>query len=416
MINKRIYIKIFHLFLCSAICCVWGSCVNRPDSGHPAENVNLERARVLLDSLYRNYSVSNSCLLRESCPFTGATEETYLEADGSANLPRQYAYLWPYAGTFSAVNALLETSGDKACRALLEQRVLPGLEAYYDAKRIPPAYTSYVTGVLPSDRFYDDNIWVGIDFTNSYLATNDSAYLDKAETVWKFVISGMDDTLGGGIYWCEQKKLSKNTCSNAPASVYAFKLFQATRDSAYFYRGRQLYDWTKKNLQDTTDYLYFDRLNLDGRIGPAKHAYNSGQMMQSAALQYKITGNPVYLADAQAVAKSCYHYFFSDYITEKGKRLRLLKKGDVWFSAVMLRGFIELYRVDKNDLYIKAYGESLDYAWVHARDEHGLFGADYSGESADQKKDLLTQAAMVEMYARLAAFEYTPYNLNKQRK
>lgn len=405
---------IFILFFVLAVSVL--GCTDGKKNTAIKENINLERARVLLDSLYRNYSVSNSCLLRESCPFTGATEETYLEADGAANLPRQYAYLWPYAGTFSAVNALLENSGDKACRALLEQRVLPGLEAYYDAKRIPPAYTSYVTGVLPSDRFYDDNIWVGIDFTNSYLATKDSAYLDKAETVWKFVISGMDDTLGGGIYWCEQKKLTKNTCSNAPASVYAFKLFQATRDSAYFYRGRQLYDWTKKNLQDTTDYLYFDRLNLDGRIGPAKHAYNSGQMMQSAALQYKITGNPAYLADAQAVAKSCYHYFFSDYITEKGKRLRLLKKGDVWFSAVMLRGFIELYRADKNNLYIKAYGESLDYAWTHARDEHGLFGADYSGESADQKKDLLTQAAMVEMYARLAAFEYTPYNLNKQRK
>lgn len=406
--------SIFILFFVLGMSLV--SCTGGKKNTEVEGNINLERARVLLDSLYRNYSVPNSCLLRESCPFTGATDETYLEAGGAANLPRQYAYLWPYAGTFSAVNALLENGGDKACGALLQQRVLPGLEAYFDTERLPAAYTSYVIGAAPSDRYYDDNIWVGINFTNSYLATKNAAYLDKAKTVWTFVISGMDDTLGGGIYWCEQKKLSKNTCSNAPASVYAFKLFQATRDSAYFYQGRQLYDWTKKNLQDKTDYLYFDRLNLDGRIGPAKHAYNSGQMMQSAALQYKLTGNPVYLADAQAIAKSCYNYFFSDYITEKGKRLRLLKKGDIWFSAVMLRGFIELYQADKNDLYIKAYGETLDYAWTHARGEDGLFEPDYSGESAEQKKGLLAQAAMVEMYARLAAFDYTPYNLNKQRK
>ena len=37
-----------------------------------------------------------------------------------------------------------------------------------------------------------------------------------------------------------------------------------------------------------------------------------------------------------------------------------------------------------------------------ARDEYGLFGVDYSGECCDPKKWLLTQAAMVEMYARLA--------------
>ena len=36
------------------------------------------------------------------------------------------------------------------------------------------------------------------------------------------------------------------------------------------------------------------------------------------------------------------------------------------------------------------------------RDEYGLFGVDYSGECCDPKKWLLTQAAMVEMYARLA--------------
>ncbi len=33
----------------------------------------------------------------------------------------------------------------------------------------------------------------------------------------------------------------------------------------------------KKNLQDSTDYLYFDNIRLDGKIGKAKFAYNSGQ-------------------------------------------------------------------------------------------------------------------------------------------
>ena len=93
---------------------------------------------------------------------------------------------------------------------------------------------------------------------------------------------------------------------------------------------------------------------------------------------------------------------FRDYVTASGKQIRLLKKGDVWFSAVMLRGFAELYSLDKNDMYVTEFAKSLDYAWLHARDEYGLFGVDYSGECCDPKKWLLTQAAMVEMYARLA--------------
>lgn len=382
----------------------WVGCTADKGNAGIEKNVNLERARILLDSLYRNYSVPNSCLLRESYPFTIVSEEACRQSEGQRDIPKQYAYLWPYAQTFAAVNALFESSGDEVYCELLKNRVLPGLDAYFDVNRVPHAYTSYVTFASSSDRYYDDNIWLGIDFINLYNATKDSVYLDKAKLLWNFVLSGMDDSLGGGIYWCEQKKLSKNTCSNAPASVYAFKLFEVTRDSCYFHTGRALYDWTKKNLQDKTDYLYFDRLNIDGKVGPAKHAYNSGQMMQAAALQYKLTRNPVFLADAQQIAKSCYNYFFSDYVAADGEAFRLLKKGDVWFSAVMLRGFMELFRLDKNDIYIRTYNKNLDYAWRHARNERGLFGGDYSGENNDPAKWLLTQGAMVEMYARLAAF------------
>ena len=45
---------------------------------------------------------------------------------------------------------------------------------------------------------------------------------------------------------------------------------------------------------------------------------------------------------------------------------------------------------------------SFTYAWDNARDDNGLFNVDLSGVDKDGKKWLLTQAAMVEMYARLA--------------
>lgn len=368
-------------------------------------NPNLERAQQTLDSLYLNYSVDNTCLLRENYPFNEKHTVTYLASEEQANVPNPYSYLWPYSGTFSAVNALFETTKDKKYQQLLDERVLKGLNEYFDTSRSPHAYSSYIQSAPVSDRFYDDNVWLGIDFTDTYQLTKNKKYLDKATLIWNFIESGTDDLLGGGIYWCEQKKESKNTCSNAPGSVFALKLFKATNDSTYFKKGKTLYEWTKENLQDSTDFLYFDHIRLDGKIGKAKFAYNSGQMMQSAALLYQLTKDPVYLEEAQNIARECYNYFFVDFIPTSGETFKMIKKGDIWFTAVMLRGFIELYHIDQNKTYIDAFDKSLEYAWENARDDKGLFHTDLSGNSKDSKKWLLTQAAIVEMYGRLAAIQ-----------
>lgn len=369
-------------------------------------NPFLTRAKQTLDSLYSNYSVAGTCLLRENYPSNiGNYTATYLASEEQKNMPNQYSYLWPYSGTFSAVNALFSTTRDTTYKSLLDNRVLVGLEEYFDNRRAPEAYASYIRSARQSDRFYDDNVWLGIDFTDIYLLTKDAKYLQKAELIWKFIESGTDDKLGGGIYWCEQKKKGKNACSNAPGSVFALKLYQATQNNAYLHQGKHLYEWTQKHLQDSTDYLYFDNINLKGKINKAKFAYNSGQMMQSAALLYQLTGEKQYLADAQNIAKGCYNYFFMDYNAENGNAFKMIKKGDIWFTAVMLRGFIELYQVDKNKVYLNAFNQSLDHAWKHARNEKGLFNTDLSGNTRDNKSWLLTQAAMVEMYARLAAIK-----------
>ena len=143
---------------------------NEKNSGME-KNVCLERARILLDSLYQNYSIPNSCLLRETFPFDKASEKILFDKRNS--IPKDYSYLWPYSGTFSAVNALYEATRDKKLYRLLKEKVLSGLEEYYDIKREPHAYASYVTFVHQSDRYYDDNIWIGIEFTNLYMLTRD---------------------------------------------------------------------------------------------------------------------------------------------------------------------------------------------------------------------------------------------------
>lgn len=381
------------------------ACGNKKTVVQDEKNTEYDRASATLDSIYKYYGVENSVLLRETFPFDDSHKATYLASDPTDNTPNQYSYLWPYSGIFSSANVLFEASEDKKYRDLLDSKVIPGLDKYYDNKRIPAAYASYINTAPQSDRFYDDNVWLGIDFTDIYTLTNDSAYLKKAAEIWTFIESGIDSKLGGGIYWCEQKKESKNTCSNAPGAVFALKLFKATNDNHYYDQGKELYAWTKANLQDTADNLYYDNINLAGKVSKEKYAYNSGQMLQASVLLYDLTKDQAYLTDAQKLAQSCYNYFFEDYLSPENESFRILKKTDVWFIAVMMRGFVELYQVDKNKTYIDAFAKNLDHAWKYMRDEKGLFSTDWTGKTKDDKKWLLTQAAMVEMYARIATIK-----------
>ena len=143
-----------------------------------ADNEMLVRSTQTLDSLYAHYSAPGTCLLRENYPsdVEGYTA-TYLASEEQKNRPNLYSYLWPYSGTFSAVNALMEATKDNKkdfgnYQKLLDEKVLPGLAEYFDTRRMPEAYASYIKDAPLSDRFYDDNVWLGIDFTDVYLMTS----------------------------------------------------------------------------------------------------------------------------------------------------------------------------------------------------------------------------------------------------
>ena len=364
------------------------------------KNDDLARAKSTLKQIFRLYDAGHDNLLNETYPDKSDNKVTYLAGEDTIT-SRRVAYLWPTSGVFSGVNALFKTTGSKQYLNLLENKILPGLEQYYDSLRNPACYQSYITSAGKSDRYYDDNIWLALDFCDLYMLTHKPEYLKKSVNIWQFVISGWDDNLGGGIYWCEQKKRSKNTCSNAPASVLAFKLFEATRDSSYFNLGLRIYNWTKINLQDSTDCLYFDNKSLTGKTDRKKYTYNSGQMLQSAAMLYRLTGNKIYLEEAQHIAKSAIDYFTEEYSTGEGVKIRLFKNTGTWFNSILFRGYVELYRSDGNNQYITIFRDNMDHLWNHVRNKDGLFSKDWKGEKEDKYKSLLDQSGLVEIWAVL---------------
>ena len=219
-----------------------------------------------------------------------------------------HAYLWGLGGVLSGFNAIVQNTDNVDFRTTYESRLKRTLLKYYNTTKEPMCFGCFVNA--HDERLYDDAIWVGIDLTDLYTKTKDNWYLDYAKSVWNFVLTGKDDALGGGIYWKESPRDSKNTCSNAPAVVLALKLYQVTNDPSYLETGKEVYKWVKSKLQDPSDYLYWDCIKIDGTVETSKFSYNSGQMLQAAVLLYNATGDAQYLTDAKLLAEACYNYFF----------------------------------------------------------------------------------------------------------
>ncbi|WP_336829560.1 hypothetical protein [Sphingobacterium multivorum] len=84
----------------------------------------------------------------------------------------------------------------------------------------------------------------------------------------------------------------------------------------------------------------------------------------------------------------------------------MLKNSNVWFHAVMMRGYISLFEQDGNRKYLDIFAKNLDRAWYKMRDHDGLFDVDWTLEKKQKSKWLLDQCAFVEMYGRLARLGY----------
>ena len=141
-------------------------------------------------------------------------------------------------------------------------------------------------GTLWSNNIYnDDVVWGSLMCIRAYHLTNDGGQLDMAKNNFNMMWNRAWDTsaLGGGLWWNTNNN-TKNTCVNAPAVICAMLLYQATGDSSYKTKAKQIMDWMIARLYDANTGEVKGAIIPNGTITEGALSYTQGTFIGACDL------------------------------------------------------------------------------------------------------------------------------------
>lgn len=141
-------------------------------------------------------------------------------------------------------------------------------------------------GLLWSNNIYnDDVVWGSLMCIRAFKITNDGGMLDMAKNNFNMMWNRAWDTsvLGGGLWWNTNNN-TKNTCVNAPAVICAMLLYQATGDSSYKTKAKQIMDWMVARLYDANTGEVKGAIIPNGTITEGALSYTQGTFIGACDL------------------------------------------------------------------------------------------------------------------------------------
>lgn len=294
------------------------------------------------------------------------------------------AYMWDLGMQLSALAAL--TKIDKKYAKEFD-RCLKNINLYWSPQGPTPGYD-----VKPNpqniDRYYDDNAWVALALLEQYENTKGKTYLNQAIKTHEYVMSGWDNQLGGGIYWKEREKHSKNTCSNAPSALTALRIYQLTKDHKYLTQGKQLLIWLDKNLRDN-DGLYFDNLNITGKVERTKWSYNTALPIQAHLLLFNLEKDNANKAAAEQSINSAIKHWIGD-------------RGEINDDAGFAVHLVDALLAFDDPKYTLIAERAAQYTYQKTRIQSGQFANRWDQSNPEKPGNLLAQSSAVRAFSLLA--------------
>jgi hypothetical protein len=362
----------------------------------------MQRAEAMYANIWKHYRIPGQTgLFYEHYPSNKKDTLNYFQGEGVKE--KEVSFLWPFSGVYSATNVLMRVPALKAKYKSYQDSLVIGIEQYVDTIRKPAGYQAYPVKLEKADRYYDDNGLVGIDYMESYFNNLNPLYLQRAKNVYKFILSGWNDDVGGGITWLEGHKDQKPACTNGMATLTALKIYQGSKDVYYLEQGKKVYSWMYKTLRDSITGIITNDVKIDGKQNRTFWTYNTGSLLEAAVMHYRFTGEKHYLQQAKQLAAASYKYY-----SEVPHDRHLILHIDLpWFVTILFRGYEALYKIDGDYKYIAAIEHDLNYAWANSRDKEDFTTHSWlpKPDELSKPKWLLDEACIAELYTRLSILQ-----------
>ncbi len=302
-------------------------------------------------------------------------------------------HYWPNAHAMDVIIDAYVRTNDAKYKAYFDQ--------WYAGVKVKNGNTYY-------NDFYDDMEWNALTMLRLYDITKDEKYLTTVKQLWADIETGWNDKAGGGIAWVKYQLYSKNACSNGPAAIIAARLYQLTKEESYKQWALDIYDWEKNTLYNQSTGAVYDNINGDtGVIADFSLTYNQGTFIGAAVELYKITGNIVYINDAQKAA----NFTIIKLIDTSNNILRDEGNGDNGlFKGIFMRYFLQLILTDGVDpsfknKYVTFFKNNADVLWRKGSyKENLLFGTSWNNPPVGATQ-LTSQASACMMIEAKALFE-----------
>ncbi len=318
-------------------------------------------------------------------------EPTFAAAIKDNIRTKDQATMWDMAVLLSAAAAAMGYDAPNY-RPLFNQ-VTNEVDSYWDDRGPTPGYC-VLPGLKEPDRYYDDNAWVALaqveGFENGHRAND----LSRAKKTLAYILTGRDASLGGGIYWHEQKRDSKNTCSNANTGLVAAKLFNDAGIEPDLKLAKELDAWCD-TMRDKDD-LYFDNIQEGGKIERTKWSYNTAVPIRLKLALFKATKEAKYKTEALRIASAA--------------RKKWVKEGSVLddetaFAHHLVDAFIDCSKVDPDGPWLDTALRAGLALREKGRGDYGMFGLRWDSPAvrANEGHRLLFQASAARTFYTLAA-------------
>ncbi len=281
------------------------------------------------------------------------------------------SHAWPFSQALAATIEVARLGGPRSAASRAVPNRLKKLDSRFRGHDV---YRANPRG----DVYWDDNEWIAQDLLDWDALHRSQAARLKAARIFQAVTRAWDHdqqkVCPGGVQWTDARgNDDRNTVSTANAAVVGLRLFLLTRRPSYLLWSRRMMAWVESCLHES-DGLYGDHIGGDGSIDRTEWSYNQGSMLEAYRLLYKVTGQQADLTRAEAIAATTLAAFHGRWRREPAA-----------FAAIFFRRLLDLAAVDDRKNYVVAAQSYAAHLWAKPRPQ------------------LFAQAAVVQMYAALAA-------------